>query len=430
VLRKSAKKAAKTTAGQLQSPTARLRLKAQTRPYFVKVADAAWVGYRKPLSGPGSWVGRVGVGKGKGWEKTLWTADDNGLKADGEKVLNFWQAKTEVQKLTGRKPGVADDNGVGDCLTLDAALKGYEPTLLRRGARVVNAKMPRPHLTETLLAKPVSLLTAQDLEGWRDSLQTKGLAAATVNRIISCVRAALTVADPTGAHIWRSGLKALPDTAEDNNVVIDDAAKAQQWVAESYVFDHALGLLTHTVGETGARPSQAVRLRVRDLIIVDPAAPRLMMPKSGKGGTRHPGQRKLERYSVSISPALAMLLKAAAKGRPGNAPLLLKKDGLPWEESNPSHDYLRAVRAVVEKIGLDPDVYGLYAFRHTSITRMLLQGTHTAIVAKAHDTSEAMIRKHYAAAILDFTDEMTRKTLPAFGPAQPAASNVVPLAKR
>jgi hypothetical protein len=61
---------------------------------------------------------------------------------------------------------------------------------------------------------------------------------------------------------------------------------------------------------------------------------------------------------------------------------------------------------------------------------MLLAGTHTAIVARSHDTSEAMIRKHYAASILDYTDEITRKTLPAFGPAlEPAASNVIPLAK-
>jgi len=88
------------------------------------------------------------------------------------------------------------------------------------------------------------------------------------------------------------------------------------------------------------------------------------------------------------------------------------------------------VRRVVESIGLDPDIYGLYAFRHTSIMRMLLAGTHTAIVAKCHDTSEAMIRKHYAASILDYTDEIARRTLPALGPAQPAASNVIPLAKR
>ena len=92
-------------------------------------------------------------------------------------------------------------------------------------------------------------------------------------------------------------------------------------------------------------------------------------------------------------------------------PLLLRKDGQPWNESNSCQDYRRAVRVVVETIGLDPDEYGLYAFRHTSITRMLLKGTHTSIVAKTHDTSEAMIRKHYAASILDFTDEITRKTL-------------------
>ena len=93
-------------------------------------------------------------------------------------------------------------------------------------------------------------------------------------------------------------------------------------------------------------------------------------------------------------------------------------------------DYRRDVRRVVEKIGLDTDVYGLYAFRHTSITRMLLAGTHTSVVAKCHDPSEQMIRRHYSASILDYTDEITRKTLPALGPAQPAASNVVKLAKR
>jgi integrase len=153
-----------------------------------------------------------------------------------------------------------------------------------------------------------------------------------------------------------------------------------------------------------------------------------MMPKSGKGGTRHPGQRKVERTPVSISPGLAKLLKAAAKGRPSNAALLLKKDGTPWNENDPSNNYRRDVRSVVESIGLDPDVYGLYAFRHTSITRMLLAGTHTAIVAKCHDTSEAMIRKHYAASILDYTDEITRKTLPSFGPMEPPpAGNVVAL---
>jgi integrase len=432
VTRKARQKAAKTTASQLQSPTARLKLAAQTRPYFVKIADAAWVGYRKPLSGPGSWVARVGVGEGKGWEKTLWAADDNGLKADGEKILTFWQAKTEVQKLTGRTHGAevtTADHG-GAAMTLDEALTAYEPTLRKRGANVYNAKLPRRHLTDTLLAKPITLLTEHELESWRDSVLAKGFAPSTVNRNMNALRAALTQADNSRTHVWRNGLKTLPDATEANNIVIEDEAKAQQWVAEAYALDHQLGLLVHTLGETGARPSQAVRLKVRDLITTDPAAPRLMMPKSGKGGTRHPGHRKVERYAVSISRELAALLKTAAKGRPSNAPLLLRKNSKPYNESDPATGYKDDVRKVVKKIGLDPDVYGLYAFRHTSITRMLLNGVHTSIVAKTHDTSEAMIRKHYAASILDFTDEITRKTLPVLGPLSPAADNVIPLTKQ
>src|SRR6516165_8550868 len=177
------RRTAKTTTAQLQSATARLKLSAQTRPYFAKIGRGVWLGYRKPASGGGAWVARAANGQGVGWEKTLWAADDNGLKADGERVLSFWQAKTEVQKLTG-KTGGADTTSAshdGAVITLDEVLTAYEPTLRKRGANVYNAKRPRRHLTETLLSKPITLLTAHELEGWRDSLLEKGLAPSAVN---------------------------------------------------------------------------------------------------------------------------------------------------------------------------------------------------------------------------------------------------------
>jgi hypothetical protein len=49
---------------------------------------------------------RRGADHGRGWEKTLWKADDGALKADGEKVPNFWQAKAAVLKLAGKKPEI------------------------------------------------------------------------------------------------------------------------------------------------------------------------------------------------------------------------------------------------------------------------------------------------------------------------------------
>jgi hypothetical protein len=295
VTRKPKQKAAKTTTGQLQSPTARLKLKAQTRPYFVKVADSAWLGYRKPLSGPGSWVVRA-----KGWEKTLWSADDNGNAADGVTVLSFGQARTEVQKLTGRKPGADTTTDDGAVITVDEALTSYEPVLRRLGKRVYNAKLPRYHLTDALLSKPVTLLTENELENWRDSLLEKGLAKSSVNRVINPLRAALTNADKTRVHIWRAGLKALGGAVKANNVVIDEDAKAQQWVAESYLFSHQIGLLTHTVAETGARPSQAVRLLIRDLNTLVPTAPR--HAEVGQGRHQRPSgtqERTLSRLDLT-----------------------------------------------------------------------------------------------------------------------------------
>ena len=55
--------------------------------------------------------------------------------------------------------------------------------------------------------------------------------------------------------------------------------------------DHQFGLLTDTLAITGARPSQAVRLRVEDLHD-HPLRPKLMMPKSAKGGGRNRSAKK------------------------------------------------------------------------------------------------------------------------------------------
>ena len=215
---------------QLLSPTARLKLAGRTLPYFVKVARGAWLGYRKPFSGPGSWAARDGFSDGKGWEKTLWGADDNGLKPDGDKVLSFWQAKEKVQNLVGRKLDadiltVAADDGAP--ITLDKALTDYANALKERGASVRNVAIPRYNLSDTMLSKPVSLVTEAELKGWRSELLTKGLAPSSVNRNMNSLRAALTLADKTRVHIWRGGLKALPDATETNKVVIEDEATAQ-----------------------------------------------------------------------------------------------------------------------------------------------------------------------------------------------------------
>ena len=104
--------------------------------------------------------------------------------------------------------------------------------------------------------------------------------------------------------------------------------KGREFVATAYDLDHQFGLLIDTLAITGTRPSQAVRLRVEDLH--DHPSAEIEMPKSAKGGGRNRAQKKHERYSVPITLQLAANLKAAAKGRAGDAPLLLQRDGLAW----------------------------------------------------------------------------------------------------
>jgi hypothetical protein len=126
----------------------------------------------------------------------------------------------------------------------------------------------------------------------------------------------------------------------------------------------------HVQAETGARPSQTVRLRVEDLIL-DPRKPKLMMPRSGKGGGRRRSEKKLQQYAVPVTSALALKLKAAAKGRAPHEPLLLRSTGKPWGSKNINILYCRDIRKIVESIGFDAVKVTIYALRHSSITRQL-----------------------------------------------------------
>ena len=86
------------------------------------------------------------------------------------------------------------------------------------------------------------------------------------------------------------------------------------------------------------------------------------------------------------------------------------------------------MREVIAGLGLDTDKVTLYALRHSSIVRWLLLGIfNTRVAASKHDTSVAMIEKHYSRYIGDhIPEEMSRRAilhLPAAG----AGDNVVAL---
>ena len=120
---------------------------------------------------------------------------------------------------------------------------------------------------------------------------------------------------PDRLPVWKKGLEKLPATKEARNIVLSDS-ESSRLIEASYRHDEQLGLFIHVQADTGARPSQTVRLRIEDLVL-DPGAPKLMMPCSGKGGGgRLRSEKRLQKYAVPITPVLALKLKAAV--RPGS----------------------------------------------------------------------------------------------------------------
>jgi integrase len=275
-------------------------------------------------------------------------------------------------------------------------------------------------------SKPVALLSSIELKTWRNGLLDV-MAPSTVNRLCACLSAALEQAAQHDKRIqnrdaWDIGLAALPNAQEARNVILSDA-KVREFVAAAYRADDKFGLLTDMLAVTGARPSQAVRLRVEDLHD-HPVRPKLMMPKSAKGGDRNRSAKKTERYSVPITVQLAARLREAARSRPDHAPLLLQGDGSPWPD-NPGASYHREVKKIVADTGADPDAT-MYALRHSSIVRMLLKNVPIKLVASLHNTSTKMIEKHYAKYITEHSDDVSRHAL--LQPESPVGENVVALA--
>jgi hypothetical protein len=324
---------------RLETRTARLKLPVRKKPYdFTSIAPRIRLGYRR-CKGAGTWVVKVADGHGGHWTKGFAVADDH-EDADGEHVLDFWQAQDKARALARGKDARSGRPG-----TVAEALADYERDLVARGAGPANARRVRSLLAKsTLLVKPVALLTLRELRRVRDGLVAKGAKAASVNRDLKGFKAALNLAAAhderiSNAPAWRTGLAALPDAHAARNVILgDDQVRAL--VAAAYVEDAALGLLVETAAVTGARVSQLGRLEVADLQ-ADRTDPRLMMPSSRKGR----GHKRIERKPVPVTADLAAKLTRAAGKRAPTESLLLRSDGTPWRPA--SADYrLPFIRAV------------------------------------------------------------------------------------
>ena len=411
----------KPRALRLESASGRLRLPIRRKPFTgPSLARGIKLLYRRNRTN-GSWVVKASSGHGTYWTKAFAEADDY-EKSDGVRVLTFYEAQDAAKAIARGRDDAPDTRP----LSVGQAVEQYEHDLASRGADISNARRVHGHLTSALAGKPVALITVNDLRHWRDGLVAKGVEPATINRTRAGLRAALELAVTldhriTNREAFRLGLKGLRDTKTARRAVLPDA-DVLRIVKAAYEHDRAFGILIEVLAQTGARISQAARLKCGDLQ-ADGPDPRLLMPTSYKGR----GQKERQHVAVPIPVGLSVLLKEMRGNRALDAPLLIKGDGTRWLERNKSEQWT-IFRAVAERAGFDPDEITTYALRHSSICRSLLKGSPISLVARLHDTSAREIENHYGHYILDVAgDAIARKGL--LQPELPTGDNVIALVK-
>ena len=183
-------------------------------------------------------------------------------------------------------------------------------------------------------------------------------------------------------------------------------------VEAAFEIDEDFGYLVLVAAVTGARYSQIVRLKVADIQI---AKARVMMPGSKKGRKRKPRPPAAIPISAEVMDRLRPLLARRAsteallwrwvQKRVANPPRWIKDKRRTWGSA---FEVKNSWAKTVELSGVPEDTI-MYALRHSSIVRGLMANLPVRLVAALHDTSVAMIEKHYSAFIVDMADELARR---------------------
>jgi integrase len=391
------------------------------------------LGYRKGERG-GRWVVRWYKRLGKYRQASLAAADD-ALPSDSINTLSFAQAiKAARGQVVGWRaaeqaeafdpaPTVSDaiQHYVNEREVREAAVQGNGA--LKHDATSRLAKYVTP---STLSAIALHTLDVEDLRQWRRELPNH-LAVSTVQRLSNDLKAALNLAIRTK----RKHLPVHIETVVRDGLRVEEAHPVEarrQILADSYVrriidaaatvdanerWDGDLLRLIATLAATGARYSQIIRITVADLQCEER---RLMVPPSRKGR----GVKKLERIAVPLGADVIDLLKPVLHGRPESSPLLerwkvVQVGPCEWRRDRraawrtPS-ELSRPWTAILKCAGLPSEVLP-YALRHSSVVRSLRAGLPTRLVAALHDTSSAMVERHYTAYIIDAMEELSARAI-------------------
>jgi integrase len=408
--------------------TSRSRLAARHKPYWRLLSQGQHLGYRRGKL-KGSWVARFHVPDRAEYVTSVIGEADDVRDANGGDVLNYKQAFDAALRwieVEARSDGLKSNSNI----TVGDAARAYITVRdARRSSQVGRAAhadayytlnrfaLGDPKLSATTLAK----LTESDLRAWQLRMARKK--PSSIQRVVNDLKAALNAAfeahrralPPDLPVTIKYGLKVeshevLITVARDNQILTDD--QVRRIVAASIAIDEDFGRLVVLLAATGARFSQIARMTVRD---VQAGQSRLSVPQSFKGR-----KRQLQYLRVQVGQDTLAALGPAIEGRGSSASLLerwrhrqtgpmvwQRVDRGPW--TSPS-EMSRMWKRAIDAAGL-PAATIPYGLRHSSIVRGLRVGLPIRLVAALHDTSVAMIERHYSRWITEGLDELAARAV-------------------
>jgi integrase len=406
----------------LETRTARARLKASGKPYYRAIDPGLHLGYRKGQAG-GKWVIRWYVGDGNYKVETIGTADDS-ADADGVAILDYRQAQAVIRERYVEHTRVAKGLPAKDGpYTVRACIDDYLTFLegnrkSAKDARWRAEALILPTLGEIVCAE----LTATKLRRWLEDTATaparvrsrKGAETryralddddgeqrrkrrATANRTLTILKAALNRA-------WREGKVASDDAwrrvepfeeadaARVRYLQIDECRRLIN-AAQSEFRD-----LVRAALATGCRFGELAALQCQDFNL-DAGTLHIRTSKRGKG-----------RHVVLHDEGIELFNRLTA-GRLGVELLLRKPDGDRWGKSNQT----RPMTEACERAKIDPPA-NFHALRHTYASHSVMAGAPLLVVARNLGHADTrMVEKHYGHLSESYIADAIRAAAPRFG---------------
>ena len=400
----------------------RQRLRGRREPYWRSISGGLAVGYRKGVKG-GSWIARHYSPEHGRRYHSIGTADDI-ADADGAHVLSFAQAQEAARKWFGHL--ARHDRGefrsgpytVRECVeeyfgwfqhhrktAYDARHRVYTHIIPKLGDiqcdRLTPAQIQK--WLRDLAASPARLRTKKDAKrpNFREVAKGDGEAIrrrrASANRTLTVLKAGLNRA-------WREGKISSDDAwrrvepfqeADGARVHYLTIPEAKRLLNAS---DPDFRRLAQAALATGARYGELAVLRASDFN-PDSGTIHVRTSKSGKG-----------RHIVLNNEGIA-LFKSLVVGKAGDALLLVKADGSPWNKSHQARPMVEAC----ERAKIKPPV-SFHILRHTWASLAVMAGAPLMVVARNLGHADTrMVERHYGHLAPSYVADAIRAAAPKFG---------------